>query len=159
MPVETCRHYMDTSQSQTRASELAAVEHRGRLRFSGFKLQRSPHGACRVEVELEWLDGAKFTGVASGQSSSTVDLRVAADAALRAIEQFSEGGLEFELIGVKHVRAFDANVIIVAVANKKPDGPRRLLGATLVEDDPVKGAAMAVLGATNRVLGNFVQTR
>jgi hypothetical protein len=34
-----------------------------------------------------------------------------------------------------------------------------LLGSCLVENDPVRGAVLAVLSATNRVLGNFIATR
>jgi hypothetical protein len=38
-------------------------------------------------------------------------------------------------------------------------GPQRLLGVCLAEEDPVNGAVVAVLNATNRVLGNFIATR
>src|SRR5262249_7822411 len=85
---------------------------RERLRFTDFQSQRTTDGRCSAEVELEWLDGVRVRGGASGQSSQTVDLRVAADAALRALERFSDEALAFELLGVKSIRAFDANVII-----------------------------------------------
>ena len=87
-----------------------------------------------------------------------MDLRVAAEAALRAIERFSDGALVFELVGIKAMRAFDANVIIVSVANHGV-GPKKLLGSCLVEKDPTRGAVVAVLSATNRVLGNLIATR
>lgn len=132
---------------------------RQRLRFTEFRFQRFSDGRCRADVEFEWTEGLKVRGSASGQSSPTVDLRVAAEAALRAIESFSNDALSFELIGVKAVRAFDANVVIVSVGNRRPDGPPRLIGSTLVENDPVRGAVVAVLSATNRVLGNFIATR
>ena len=132
---------------------------RERLRFSEFFFRRTPDGRCAAEVELEWLEGAKVRGKAAGQSSALVDLRVAAEAALRAIEIFSDNALQFELLGVKSIRAFDASVIIVSIVVKRGDGPRKLLGSCLVEDDPVRGAAVAVLNATNRVLGNFIATR
>ena len=131
---------------------------RERLRLSEFHFQRAQDGHCAVEVELEWHDGAKVRGTARGLSSPTVDLRVAAEAALRALEQFSGHQLAFELIGVKAVRAFDANVIIVAVLNKR-DGPAKLLGAHLCEHDLTRGAVVAVLSATNRLLGNFISRR
>jgi hypothetical protein len=137
----------------------ALPQMRQRLRFTDFRFQRSADGRCRADVEFEGNDGARIRGTASGQSSPTVDLRVAADAALRAIESFSNDELSFELIGVKAVRAFDANVIIVSVANCRPHGPPRLIGSTLVENDPVRGAVVAVLSATNRMLGNFISTR
>ncbi|HEX5436500.1 MAG TPA: hypothetical protein VFW98_05045 [Gemmatimonadaceae bacterium] len=132
---------------------------RERLRFSDFTFRRTSDGRCSADVELEWVDGVVVHGSATGQSSPTVDLRVAAEAALRAIESFADGALSFELIGAKAIKAFDATVIIVSVANRRAEGPRRLLGAYLAEEDPVRGAVLAVLSATNRVLGNFIVLR
>lgn len=149
---------MPQSESESSQAALPVAGRRERLRFTDFVFRRTPDGRCSAEVELEWLEGRKFRSTASGQSSPTVDLRVAAEAALRAIESFAEGALGFELIGVKAIRAFDATVVIVSVTNRR-EGPRRLLGAVLVEDDPVRGAVVAVLSATNRVLGNFIATR
>jgi hypothetical protein len=85
-------------------------------------------------------------------------LRVAAEAALRAIERFSDNVLQFDLAGVKSIRAFDANVIIVSITNRA-EGPPKLLGSCLVENDQARGSVIAVLGATNRVLGNFIAMR
>lgn len=133
--------------------------HRQRLRFASFQFNRSLGGRCSAEVEFEWVDGARARGAAQGQSSPTVDLRVAAEAALRGIEQFTAGALAFELIGVKAIRAFDATVVIVSLANRTPEGPKRLIGAALEESDSPRGAVVAVLSATNRVLGNFIATR
>ena len=59
---------------------------------------------------------------------------------------------------MKSIRVFDANVIIVSISNRGA-GPVKLLGSCLVENDPVRGAVVAVLGATNRVLGNFIAMR
>lgn len=132
---------------------------RERLRFSDFRFVRTPSGQCTAEVELEWVDGVRVVGRSSGQSSLMGDLRYAAEAALHAIESFSDRALQFELVGVKLLRAFDANVVIVSVLVKRGDGPNKLLGAYLAETDPVRGAVVAVLNATNRVLGNFIATR
>ena len=112
-----------------------------------------------MEVELEWEDGVKVCGSASGQSSELADLRIAAEAALRTIELFSQQAFAFELIGVKTVRGFDATVVMVAVDIKQGEGPRRLLGAVLAEDDTARGAVLATLNATNRVLGSFIANR
>lgn len=148
------------SQSDNPPSAFSQAQlKRERLRFSEFFFRRTPDGRCSAEVELEWVEGAKVRGKSAGQSSATVDLRVAAEAALRAIEIFSDHALQFEILGVKAIRAFDASVIIVSIVVKRGEGPRKLLGACLVEDDPVRGAAVAVLNATNRVLGNFISTR
>lgn len=133
---------------------------RERLRFTNFVFHRAPSGTCRSEVELEWMEGERVTGKAEGVTSTLGDLRVAADAALRAIEGFSHGSLRFELVGVKTMRAFDANIVIVSVLAAHGGGPQqRLLGCHLAEEDPLRSAVVAVLHATNRVLGNFIATR
>jgi hypothetical protein len=132
---------------------------RERLRFVDFKFGRTPQGACNAEVELEWLDGMRVQGKATGTSSELGDLRCAAEAAIDAIEKFSEGALELELLGVKALRAFDANIVIVSVEVKRGEGPRRLLGSYLAEQDAIRASVVAVLNATNRVLGNFIATR
>lgn len=132
---------------------------RERLRFTDFSFQRSPQGICVAEVTLTWHDGTVIRGRAAGQSGPMGDLRLSADAALRALETFSSQALRFELIGVKLVRAFDENLVIVSISMRGEQGPARLIGAYLAAEDVNRGAAVAVLNATNRVLGNYVATR
>jgi hypothetical protein len=150
---------MPQTDPESHATISALQLKRERLRFSDFRFARTPSGICSAEVEFEWVDGVAVVGKASGQSSPMGDLRVAADAALRALEAFSGGALAFELAGVKALRAFDANIVIVAVGLRKGEGPQRLLGSYLAERDPVRAAVIAVLNATNRLLGNFIATR
>jgi hypothetical protein len=57
------------------------------------------------------------------------------------------------------VRAFDATVIIVSLSAREPGGARRLVGSYLTDTDPPRGAALAVLNATNRMMGNYFSTR
>ncbi len=128
-----------------------------RLRFGSFTFTRSPAGRCVVQVELEY-DGKRFVGRTEGQSSPIGDLRLGAEAAIEAIESFASGGLGLELMGVKLIRAFDANVIIVSATQRSARGTR-LVGCYLADRDAVRGAALAVLNATNRVLGNYISTR
>jgi len=87
------------------------------------------------------------------------DFRVAADAAIRALEDFAKGAMHFELLGIKHVRAFDSNLLIVSVSLREDSQLTRLVGCYLAETDTRRGAAMAVPNATNRVLGNHLATR
>lgn len=141
-------------------SPVPSIARRGeRVRFSDFAFTRAHSGQCTSDVELEF-EGRKVVGHASGQSSPLGDLRVAADAALRALESFADGALGFELIGVKLIRAFDANLVIVSVG-MRGDGTQttRLVGCYLAETDTRRGAAIAVLNATNRILGNYIATR
>ena len=128
-----------------------------RLKFGSFTFTRSPAGRCIVQVELEFT-GKRFVGRTEGQSSPVGDLRLGAEAAMQAVEAFAEGGLGLELMGVKLVRAFDANVVIVSCTQRTARGTR-LVGCYLADRDAVRGAALAVLNATNRVLGNYLSTR
>ncbi|MEX2179408.1 MAG: hypothetical protein WD801_11905 [Gemmatimonadaceae bacterium] len=130
---------------------------RERLSFGSFTFTRSPAGRCAVQVELEY-DGKRYVGRQEGQSSPIGDLRLGAEAALQAVEAFAQGGLGLELMGVKLVRAFDSNVIIVSCTQRSAGGTR-LVGCYLADRDSVRGAALAVLNATNRVLGNYLTTR
>lgn len=131
----------------------------GRLRFEDFGFQRLPNGRCRAKVVLTWADGRRFEGGSDGVTSQTGELRCCAAAAVHALARAVEPTLAFELLGVKAVRAFDATVVIVSLSARAPDGATRLVGSALTETDPPRGAALAVLNATNRLLGNFLATR
>lgn len=139
-------------------SRPSAPVRQERLRFADFSFERTQAGRVSCRVVLDY-GGQAIEGTASGTASPAGDLRLGAEAAIRALETFTERGVTFELIGVKVVRAFDSNVIIAALTQHGDDGPERLVGCFLTEADQVRGAAMAVLNATNRVLGNYILTR
>ena len=127
-----------------------------RFRLVELRARRTPAGHCRAEVELEWSDGSHIVGCATGQSSAFGDMRIAADAAIDALHQGGDDPGRFELVGVKNMRAFDATVVIVSVVASWPHGPSsvRLVGAAFAdEDDVARGAVLAVLNATNRIIG------
>jgi hypothetical protein len=84
---------------------------------------------------------------------------VAAEAALNALMTFAKGAIQFELLGIKQMRAFDENLIIVSIAMRQDGKLTRLVGCYLVDADTRRGAALAVLNATNRVLGNFIASQ
>jgi hypothetical protein len=125
-----------------------------RLRFAEFLLERLPNGRCRARVGLTWRDSEQFTGECEGLSSQAGELRCAAQACVIALGQAVRGPLGFELLGVKAVRAFDATVVIVSLAATGEQGNQRIVGSYLTDTDMARGAALAVLNATNRILGN-----
>jgi hypothetical protein len=49
--------------------------------------------------------------------------------------------------------------VIVSLSARETESASRLVGSYLTESDPPRGAALAVLNATNRILGNFFSTR
>jgi hypothetical protein len=131
---------------------------RERLRFAAFSFRRTPAAYCTADVELEWTDGERFAGRAEGVASPYSDLRLAAEATLRAITAFARGEISFELVGVKALRAFDANVVIVSILARRPEGTQRLLGCHLADEDSLRSAVLATLQATNRILGTVARS-
>ena len=130
-----------------------------RLRFQEFTFQRLPNGRCRAKVVLTWSDGREFVGESDGVTSQAGELRCSAVAAVQALQRATEPRLDFEVLGVKAVRAFDATVVIVSLSARAESQASRLVGSYLTETDPPRGAALAVLNATNRMLGNYLVTR
>ena len=124
---------------------------RERLRFVNFKLDRLPSGECRVRVTLAWPEGQRFHGEARGLTSQAGELRCAAQASLLALAQAVREPA-FELVGVKSIRAFDSTVVIVSLGLPGASEGPRVVGSYLTEGDVPRGAALAVLNATNRLL-------
>jgi hypothetical protein len=126
-----------------------------RLKFAEFSLERLANGRCRARVVLTWQEVNEFLGESEGLGSQAGELRCSAEACVVALTKAVKGEVKFELLGVKAVRAFDANVVIVSMAVPDQHETHRLVGCFLTDDaDPTKGAALAVLNATNRILGN-----
>jgi len=144
-----------TMQLQDAESTTRRTSRDNRVRFSRFDLTRTKSGQTTAEVTLEF-DGNKHVGQATGPSSPLGDLRTSAEACLRALSGFS-GGVEFELMAVKHIRAFDSNLAIVSITHRQDGNTFPLVGCYLAKDDVCRGAAISVLNATNRVLGITMQ--
>lgn len=125
-----------------------------RLRFAEFTLDRLANGRCRARVVLTWQDTERFVGEAEGLASQAGELRCAAQATVIALTDAVKNALKFELLGVKAVRAFDATVVIVSLAVQGDERAQRLVGSYLTDTDFARGAALSVLHATNRILGN-----
>jgi len=130
---------------------------RERLRFESFTLEEFPNGRCRIRLQLEWEEGVVCTGEAEGIQTMEGELRTAALATLQALRSATGGSLTLSLIGVKAVRVFDTWVIIAAAHGKNDGEALRLTGSYTCEDDDVaRGAVLALMNATNRVLGGLI---
>jgi hypothetical protein len=147
------RHGLSARHAQVHVSHLAAAEPRRRVRFLSARLQAPRMGRAQATVELEW-GGRTVTGEVEGESGYALELRLAAMATLAALDQVMDGRVKFQMVGIKPFRAFDADVV-VALVRSDVDG-KSLIGAALAADDPHRAASVAVLNATNRVLGNYL---
>ena len=140
--------------SVLRLSLAASAERSGpRARLRDFRFSRTQAAICTAEVELEAPDGRRVTGRGRGAAIPTGELRAAAEATLVALALLApEGALPLELAGVKSLRAFDETIVIVAITADRSGEPVRLLGCVLADGDVARGAVLATLNATNRVL-------
>ncbi|MBS1241479.1 MAG: hypothetical protein H6R40_906 [Gemmatimonadetes bacterium] len=131
----------------------SAQASRDRPRFSRFRLDRLPNGRCRARVTLSWSERGRVTGDAEGMASPSGELRCAVQACLQALAQ-GVPDAAFDVLGVKAIRAFDANVVIVSLGIRGLVGGPRLVGSYLAGENLARGAALAVLNAVNRVITN-----
>jgi hypothetical protein len=132
-------------------TDLAA---RRRVKFSGIEriVERDNH--VRIRVALEW-EGETVHGEAVGENGDLIELRTAASASLNALERVLGEQLGIKLVGVKQVKAFDAELMVVALYRSGPP-PQRLVGSVPTGTDMRRAAAIAVLNALNRLLGNYL---
>ena len=84
-----------------------------------------------------------------------MELRTISSASLAAIAALVPHDVKVRLAGVKMVRAFDAEMVVVSLY-RPDDEPHNLVGAVVSGDDPRRAAATAVLNALNRLLGNYL---
>jgi hypothetical protein len=134
----------------TRASGVP----RQRVRFLSAERMTEVDHRVRVRVALEW-HGQICTGESTGENGEFIELRTAALAALNALEKVVGEPLGVKVIGVKQVRAFDADLMVVSM-HRSNSNPQRLVGAVPGGRDPRESAAVAVLSGLNRTLGNYL---
>lgn len=128
-------------------------EVRERLKFEDFQLDRFPNGRTRIRIRMDWTQGRSYSGEAEGNQTLEGEVRAAAEAALAAAGGATEGRLILELRGVKALRVFDAWVVVVMIRAWIGNDPIQLLGAfPCPDEDTPRGAVMAVLDGTNRVI-------
>ena len=130
-----------------------------RIRFEEFDLQVESGGRCSAKVVLAWNDDDEFVGTADGLDSQTGQLRCAANATSRALEKAFGEGLSLSVLGVKAIKAFDAVLVVVSLTSHSGGQDQRLVGSCMIDGALARGAALAVLSATNRLLANAISSR
>jgi len=133
---------------------------RRRLRFDSIEHVTTADGHCRLSVRLEWY-GRYHDTEHQGLETPQGRLQAAAAATVGAAMSAAGKRMDAELVGVKAVRAFDGWVVVVRLNAEAAGKTMRLLGAASCETEEglAKGAALAVLDATNRVLERGLSTK
>lgn len=123
------------------------------VRFISAELQELDEGRCRARVELVHQSGESFVGEAEGGGGEADRLgsaaRAAADAVRRAVGGPSD---QVDVSGVTITEAFGKRTAFVQVHALYQGHRRELMGFCLIDPDPVRAAALAVLNAVNRFL-------
>ncbi|AHG91338.1 hypothetical protein J421_3801 [Gemmatirosa kalamazoonensis] len=122
-----------------------------RVRLVDVRARLGPSVRYRVEVHLESPEGRPVVASHEDASSATGDVRIAAEAAVKALRAAMPAAPPFYVAGAKTVRAFDQTVTLVLIGITGEPGPARLLGAACNEENLARAAVVAVLNATNRV--------
>jgi hypothetical protein len=127
---------------------------RQRVRFVDVRREVLADQRVRYNVTLEW-GGREFHGTATGEKGDAVELRTIAAASLEAVASIVPSELHVKLAGVKQVRAFDADMVVISLY-RSDESPHNLVGAVVTGQDLHRATAVAVLNALNRLLGNFL---
>ena len=135
--------------ARRKAAGKSSLVSAGRVKLRAAEVTRDRGAGFEVRVELEWL-GQTFVGEDSGVGHEDMIARLAALATLSAVRT-SGTGTGFELIGLKRVRAFDGEVVMVCL-KEAGKSCQKYIGAVAVRETLARGAARAVLDAVNRVL-------
>ena len=122
-----------------------------RVRLKEFEITQLPDGQCNARVVVAWRSGPDFFGTAEGTDSPQGQLRCAAEAAAHALEQATDKEVALDVLAVKAIEPFDT--IIVVISLEIADVVKRLVGSCLVKEQMALGAVLAVMSATNRILG------
>jgi len=129
-----------------------------RLQLLSCRIERAPVATSRVTVECAAPGVAQHIRcVHQGSACPGGDLRLAALATMDAVMQATGGELKLELIGVKPLRAFDTNVVVVAALAHHDGVTTRIVGTALSDDDLLLGTAQATLAAVNRLAGPLLR--
>jgi hypothetical protein len=127
-----------------------------RVRWMEVEVERPRAGWMVAEVELEWA-GKTYRGKAEGETGVVAELRVVGLATTRALEAILDGAVTYAVVGIKSIRIFDHDLVAVLLHSPQA-ADRHLVGVSLVTSDIHRSASVAVLNATNRLLGNYLAT-
>ncbi len=125
-----------------------------RIKFENFEIDQDPGSRCTSRVVLEWDPGDAYMGTAAGEDSLRGHLRSGAEATAHALQLASGGTVELDVLAIKAIEGFDTVLVIVAMKSEAAEISERLSGSCLMNGEPPKSAAMAVLDATNRLYGH-----
>ncbi len=130
-----------------------------RVGFRESELEQLPNNRCRARVVVAWPKGDEFVGAAQGEDTEAGRLKCAVDATARALEKSVNDEITLDVVGVRTITDSDTSIIVVLLSYRLLGGTQqKLVGSCIIGKQPQRSAALAVLKATNRIIGNVVST-
>ena len=127
-----------------------------RLKLEDIDLDPTAEDKCDGKVVVSLPGGEMFTGAAEGPDSPQGQLRCAAEATANALEAATDGRVQLEVLAVRAVDGFDTVIVVVSIGSRVEERLERLVGSCLIKGQPTRGAVLAVLSATNRLVGRVI---
>ena len=129
-----------------------------RISLEKFEVWQQPDARWAARVALAWRPGGKASvGTAEGDESSHGQVRCAAEATARALELSVDGTMAITVLAVKVIDGFDTVLTVVSLTSRVDALAERVAGACMINGELARAAVLAVLSATNRLLGKMVQ--
>jgi hypothetical protein len=111
-------------------------------------------GVVRAEVELKRPDAQSYVGKAERPSAGVNVLLAGAQAAAEAVRHVADDeDAAVDVRDIAVVNLWGQDIVVVSVSARFRGRAFPVFGVCHLKDDPVAAAALAVLSATNRVLG------
>jgi hypothetical protein len=120
-----------------------------RLRFDHAEVERGPGNETRVKVKLSF--GQRIIeATASGAGDEQSALKVAAEAALKAVEESVDSRFTCSLADVDRVTALGKDLIAVLVNVRFEERDVQVFGSCQISGNEIDAAVKSALNATNR---------
>ena len=124
------------------------------VKFVRVELKDKPANRCVAHVELMHQSGTACVGTVEGGCAPEATLMSAAQATAQALLQAVGTGEDLlDIAGVELSQPIGRPTVFASVSAYYFRQRRELVGCCLVDGDPARAAALAVLNATNRFLG------
>lgn len=121
-----------------------------RLKFSDVSISID---GCKTEATVRLAkDGVVYSGTSSGTSSPSSQMKLIAEATLRAIQSSALSDAVFTLEDVGEIGIGGRRVAVVLVSTITDRGENVLAGSAVIKQDIWKGVVNATLDAVNRRL-------
>jgi hypothetical protein len=127
----------------------------GRLRFLESRLEKLPDDRWTAQVSLAGTADRVHTGAADRDRGPDGDVWCVAEATLTALRQALS--MPAAALRIRDVVAFEIDgspAIAVSLMSDVDGQKRKLFGLCQADEDRARGAALAVLSATNRFFGD-----